>query len=66
MFAWLDVQLSHFRHLGWRLLDEPDSEDNMIDYNDSVSDQDPRGRFIVKPEDHFRLWQEEGLLMVSS
>lgn len=60
------MKLSHFKHLGWRFLDEPDQDDRMIGYDDFVDDQDPRARFIVKPEDHFRLWQEGGLLMVSA
>lgn len=63
-FAWLDVHLSHFQHLGWRLLEEPDYDGNMIDYNDFADDQDPRAVYINRPEDHFRLWQEGGLLMV--
>lgn len=64
-FPWLDVKLSHFQHLGWRLRPYPDVENEMIDYNDYADDQDPRARFIVHPRDHFTPWQEGGLLMVS-
>lgn len=66
-FPWLDVQLSHFQHLGWKLLDQPLSEDDdPIDYNDFQEFDDPRAESILKPEDHFRAWREGGLLLVST
>lgn len=64
-FLWLDVQLSHFQHLGWRFRPYPDEDDQMIDYNDYSHNQDPRACSILHLKDHFKPWQEGGLLMVS-
>lgn len=64
-FPWLDVRLSHFQHLGWRLLEEEDQNGEVVDYNDSFDPEDPFRREYSTPSHHFRRWMYGGLLMVS-
>lgn len=65
-FPWLDVKLSHFQHLGWQFLKEENDEGDMIDYNDFQHPLDPRPVRTPGDRNHFRRWQEGGLLMVGT
>lgn len=64
-FPWLDIELSHFQHLGWRLLREENQNGEMIDYNDSYEPDDPYRQDYRDRSDHFTRWASGGLLMVS-